>query len=209
MPSLAVYPIRALKRKLKVQFLSFKEIPECLVVSPGGCGSNTLVLYLNKYIKSNIYFEKKYKFFGLSHIYKPNFFLKKNKTKIILINRNFENIYNSLMSRGFIRNSLNLLGDLFPFVYINIFKNNKYLKQKFYKYLELFYSNWSDYDKKYILNIEYDYLYKNKKAAILIKKFLDIKNPEFTKNFPKYKKYNKKKNFVDPSSVLSKKIYNL
>jgi hypothetical protein len=38
------------------------------------------------------FLEKKYKFFGLSHIYKPNFFLKKNKTKIILINRNFENI---------------------------------------------------------------------------------------------------------------------
>lgn len=208
MPSLAIYPFRALKRKFKVQFLSFKEIPECLVISPGGCGSNTLVIYLNKYIKSNIYFEKKYKFFGLSHIYKPNYFLKENQTKIILIKRNFKDIYNSLKSRGFIRNSLTLLGDFFPFIYINILKNKKYLKQKFFKYLKLFYNNWKNYEKKYILNIEYDYLYKNKKTAKLIKEFLDIKNPKFTKNFPKHKKY-KRKNFIDPSSVLSKKIYNL
>jgi hypothetical protein len=66
-----------------------------------------------------------------------------------------------------------------------------------------------NYDKRYILNIKYDQLYKSKKTATLISIFLDIKNPDFTKNFPKHKKYNKKKNFVDPSSILSKRIYNL
>lgn len=206
MPSLLVYPFRGLIRKFKVQFLSFKEIPECLVISPGGCGSNTLVLYLNTFIKSNIYFEKKYKFFGLSHIYKPNYFLKENKIKIILIKRNFKDIFNSLMSRGFIRNSLNLLGDFFPFVYINILKNKIYLKQKFFKYLELFYINWKNYDKKYILNIEYDFLYKNKKTAKLIKEFLDIKSSKFIKYFPKYKKYKKKKISSIPQVFYQKKF---
>ena len=35
MPSLFVYPIRGIFRKLQITTMSFKEKPECLVVSPG------------------------------------------------------------------------------------------------------------------------------------------------------------------------------
>ena len=41
-----------------------------------------------------------------------------------------------------------------------------------------------------------------------IQKFLNINKKNFTKNFPKFKKY-KKKGFIDPSTILSRKIYNL
>ena len=56
--------------------------------------------------------------------------------------------------------------------------------------------------------ISHKSLYKNTKTQKKIKQFLNIKNERFIKNFPKYKKYNKK-GFIDPSTILSKKIYNL
>lgn len=207
MPSLLVYPVRGLRRKFQVYLLSFKNKPDCLVVSPGGCGSNSLVRYLHKFTKSNIHFERKYKFFGLNHIYKPNVYLKKNKIKIILIRRNYNDIYNSMTSRGFVRNTLSFFGDCFPFMYINVFKDKTKLKKKYFRYLKFFYNNWKNYDKNFILNLNYRSLYKSAKTRIKIKKFLNIKNKNFTKNFPKYKKY-KKKGAIDPSTILSKKIYN-
>ena len=208
MPSLLVYPVRGLKRKIQVSFLSFEKKPDCLVVSPGGCGSNSLVSYLNKYTKSNIHFERKYKFFGLSHIYKPSRFLKKNKVKIILIKRSYNDIYNSMISRGFVRNTLNFFGDCFPFLYINILKDDKKLKKKYFNYLDFFYNNWKNYNRNSILVVNYKDLYKNIKTQRKIQKFLNINKKNFTKNFPKFKKY-KKKGFIDPSTILSRKIYNL
>ena len=208
MPSLFVYPVRGLKRKIQVSFLSFKKKPDCLVVSPGGCGSNSLVSYLNKYTKSNIHFERKYKFFGLSHIYKPSSFLKKNKVKIILIKRSYNDIYNSMISRGFVRNTLNFFGDCFPFLYINIFKNDKKLKKKYFYYLDYFYNNWKNYNRDNILIVNYKDLYKNIKTQKKIQKFLNINKKNFIKNFPKFKKY-RKKGFIDPSTILSRRIYNL
>jgi hypothetical protein len=208
MPSLFVYPYRGLRRRAQVSFLSFSETPDCLVVSPGGCGSNSLITYLDKYTKSNIYFEKKFKFFGLNHIYKPNFFLRKNKVKIILIKRDFKGIYNSMLSRGFVRNTLNFFGDYFPFVYINIFKNKRKLKKKYFYYLSFFYNNWKNYNQKHIIVLNYKDIYKSRKIQKKIQKFLNIKDKNFIKKFPKFKRYNKKK-FIDPSTILSKKIYRL
>ena len=40
-------------------------------------------------------------------------------------------------------------------------------------------------------------------------KFLNLKNKDFLKKFPKYKKYVKDRNFVDPSTPLMRKIHNL
>ena len=77
-PNLLVYIKRGIKRKIQVNFLNLKEIPEFLVVSPGGCGSVNLIRYLENFGKSNLYFERKYKIFGLGHIYKPNNFLFSN-----------------------------------------------------------------------------------------------------------------------------------
>ncbi len=90
MPNLLAYIKRGIQRKIKVNHLKLKEIPDFLLVSPGGCGSANLAKYLENFGKSNLYIEKKYKIFGLGHIYKPSNFLIKNKIKIILIKRDFE-----------------------------------------------------------------------------------------------------------------------
>ena len=208
MPNLLVYPIRGVIRKLSVSFLKFQEKPDVLVVSPGGCGSITLIKYLDKYKKSNIYFEKKYKFFHLGHIYKPNSYLKKNKIKIILINRDHEDIFNSMLTRGFLRNSLNIFGDCFPFMYKNIFKDKKKLKNKYLKNLKFFYSNWKIYDNNLILRLNFSDIYKDVDCQRKIMNFLNIKTEKFLKEFPKYERYNKGVGFVDPSTNLTKELYN-
>ncbi len=209
MPSLFVYPIRGIFRKLQITTMSFKEKPECLVVSPGGCGTVSLINHLNKYVKSNIYFEKKYKFYALSHIYKPSAYLKKNKIKIILIRRSYKGIFSSLISRGYITHSLNFYGDCFPFFYINIFKNKKKIKKKFYSYLDFFYKNWMNYDKKRVLIINYKELYSNRKVRNKIKNFLNIHDNNFLKEFPKNERYHKKKKNMDLSTLLTKEIYKI
>ena len=206
MPSLFVYPLRGLQTKIKISFLNLNEKPDCLVVSPGGCGTITLINYLNKFKKTNLYIEKKYKI-NLRHIYKPSNFLKKNNIKIILIKRDFQSIYNSMKSRGFIRNGLSNLGDLFPFMFINLFKDEKKLKKKYFLFLNLFYSNWNNYDTKYILRINFKDLYSNDKSINKIKKFLNINKKNFIKNFPKFKRYIKSDKFIDPSTKQSKKIF--
>ncbi len=110
-----------------------------------------------------------------------------------------------MLRRGFIRNSLSLYGDLFPFLYVNILKDEKKLKKKFINYLTFFYDNWSNYNKNFILKISYKDLY-NKKTKYRIKKFLGIKNKKFITNYPKYKKYINNNSFVDPSTALFKEI---
>lgn len=208
-PNLLVYIKRGIKRKIQVNFLNLKEIPEFLVVSPGGCGSVNLIRYLENFGKSNLYFERKYKIFGLGHIYKPNNFLFRNKVKVIIIKRDFEDIYNSMESRGFIRNSLNVLGDTLPFIYMNILKDKKKLKKKYLSYLKKFYFNWKKYHQELILEVNYPQLYKDLDCRIKIKNFLSIKNDTFLNNFPKFEKYKKDKDFVDPSTILIKEIHNI
>ena len=201
MPNLFVYFKRGIQRKIQVNFLNLQEKPDFLVVSPGGCGSVTLIQYLENFGKSNLYFEKKYKILGLGHIYKPSNFLFKNKVKILIIKRDFEEIYESMKSRGFIRNALNTFGDTLPFVYMNILKNEKRLKKKYLIYLKKFYSNWKKYDKDLMFEVDYYQLYRDLDCRIKIKKFLSIKNDIFLNEFPKFEKYNKDKEFKDPSSL--------
>jgi|TARA_B100002003_G_scaffold244740_1_gene271315 hypothetical protein len=208
MPNLLVYPIRRIGYKIRSHFLNLNEKPKCLIISPGGCGSISLTKFLDKFIKSNLYLEKKYKIFALGHLYRPPSSFKKQKIKIILIKRNLNEIYKSMKSRGFIRNSLNIYGDLFPFVYINIFKSNIKIKKKYINYLKLFYKNWNDYNKNLILKIDFKTLF-NYETKLKIKKFLEIKNKTFLKKYPKYKRYKKNKNFIDPSTLLAKKIYKI
>lgn len=207
MPNLFVYIRRGFKRKIKVNFLNFREIPDFLVVSPGGCGSISLIKYLDNFGKSNLYFERKYQFFGLGHIYKPAKFLFNNKVKVIIIKRNFEDIYNSMVSRGFIKISLNSFGDPLPFIYKNILKDEKKLKKKYLTYLEKFYFNWEKYYPELILKVTYPQLYKDLDCKIKIKNFLSIKNNNFLNNFPKFERYNQDKDFIDPSTILMKSIH--
>ena len=204
MPNLLAYIKRGIQRKIKVNHLKLKEIPDFLLVSPGGCGSAILGKYLENFGKSTLYIEKKYKIFGLGHIYKPSNFLIKNKIKIILIKRDFEDIYNSMTSRGFVRNSLNTFGDLIPFMYINIFKNKRKLKNKYLKYLTKFYINWEKYPQESILLLEYPKFYQDPVSQNEIKRFLNIRSDAFLLNFPKFERYKKGKNFLDPSSIMTR-----
>ena len=207
MPNLLVYIKRGIQRKIKVNYLKLKEIPDFLIISPGGCGSVSLIKYLDNFGKSNLYIETKYKTHGLGHIYKPSNFLLKNKIKIIIIKRDFEDIYASMTSRGFVRNNLNILGDLIPFMYINIFKNKKKLKKKYFKYLTKFYNNWKKYPQEYTLVLEYPKFYYDQDYHNEIKRFLNIYSDDFLVNFPKFERYKKGLNFVDPSTIIAKKIY--
>ncbi len=207
MPNLLVYIKRGIQRKIKVNYLKLKEIPDFLVIWPGGCGSVNLMKYLENFGKSNLYFMKKYKIYGLQHIYKPSDFLLKNKIKIIIIKRDFEDIYNSMTSRGFVRQNLNNLGDLIPFMYINIFKNQKKIKKKYFNYLTKFYNNWERYPRKSTLVLEYPKFYQDIDHQNQIKNFLNISSQSFLSNFPKFEKYKKDKNFVDPSTILARQIY--
>ena len=209
MPNLLVYIKRGIARKLQLNFLNLKEIPDFLVVSADGCGSVSLIKYLENFGKSNLYFERNYKIFGLGHIYKPTNFHFRNKVKVIIIKRDFEDIYNYMKSRGCIRNTLNVFGDPFPFMYMNILKNKKKLKKKYLRYLEKFYFNWRKYNQELILELEYPKFYQDFDCRIKIKNFLDIKDDTFLKNFPKFEKYKKDKNFIDPSTILMRDIYNL
>ena len=209
MPNLLVYCKRGIFRRFKVNYLFLKEKADFFIVSPGGCGTVTLIKYLDGLGKSNLYFEREYKVFGTSHLYKPPNFFFKNDIKVILIKRDYEGIYDSMSSRGFVRNGLNILGDLFPFMYMNIFKDKKKLKQKYFRYLEKFYDNWGKYKKDLVLEIDYPNFYKDVDTQKKIQTFLNIKNENFLKNFPSFQKYNKNENFVDPSSTLMKKLYNL
>tara|TARA_Y100001935_G_C17249240_1_gene480072 strand:+ start:380 stop:1012 length:633 start_codon:yes stop_codon:yes gene_type:complete len=209
MPNLLVYCKRGISRRLAVNYFSLKEKMDFLIVSPGGCGTVSLIKYLDDFGKSNLYFERKYKVFGTSHLYKPPNFFFKNNIKVILIKRDYEGIYNSMTSRGFVRNGLNILGDLFPFMYLNIFKNKKKLKQKYFRYLDRFYTNWDKYNEKLILEINYPNFYQDVDTQEKIKNFLEINDESFLKNFPSFQRYNKNENFVDPSTTLMREIYNI
>ena len=102
-----------------------------------------------------------------------------------------------MISRGYITHSLNFYGDCFPFFYINIFKNKKKIKKKFYSYLDFFYKNWMNYDKKRVLITKFA-----KKNGIINKTSLKdgidqsilwyLKNKKFINNF-KYNQFKKKK----------------
>jgi len=209
MPNLLVLTKRGIEYRIKNNFLKIPEKIDCLVVSPGGCGSTNLIIHLNRYCKSNLYFEKKYKIFALGHLYKPPPSFIKKKVKIILLKRNLNQIYKSMKSRGFIRNALNTYGDLFPFIHINIVRNQKKLKKKFIFNHKKFYDNWSNYPKENKLLIDYDDLYSKTIIKKKIFQFAELKNREFLQKFPKFKRYKKDKFFKDPSTNLMKKIHNL
>lgn len=206
MPNLLILTKRSLITRFNNNFLKLPEKPDCVVVSPGGCGTVTLIKYLEKYSKSNLYFEKKYNISVLGHLYKPPANFYKEDIKVIILRRNLNEIYESMRSRGFIRNALVTYGDLIPYMYTNLFKNKSKLKIRFIKHLKAFYLNWKKYPKNSILTINYKDLYSKKITKQKIANFLEINNKEFLYNFPKYKKYNKNKNFVDPSTLLSNKL---
>ena len=140
MPNLLVLTKRSLVTRFKNNFLKLPEKPECVIVSPGGCGSVSLIKYLDKYSKSNLYFEKKYNILLLGHLYKPPYNFYKDNVKVIVLKRNLNEIHQSMKSRGFIRNALVTYGDLMPYLYTNILKDKKKLKKRFIDHLKFFYS---------------------------------------------------------------------
>ena len=67
-----------------------------------------------------------------------------------------------------------------------------------------FYSNWKKYHQELILEVNYPQLYEDSDCRIKVKNFLSIKNDTFLNNFPKFERYKKDKDFVDPSTILIK-----
>tara|TARA_B100000579_G_C22577110_1_gene731672 strand:- start:246 stop:824 length:579 start_codon:yes stop_codon:yes gene_type:complete len=163
---------------------------DVIVCSPGGCGNVSLNNYLEKYCISNNYLKKNsIQRSGMMHIPKPLNSMIEKRIKIILLKRDFEEIYESHKKRGFLRNSLIWYGDMFSFFR---YKNEKFIKQKFLKYLKKYYYSWSKYPDELKLEIEYKDLWN---SADKIGNFINIKSPEFKKNFPDYKPYEYNKSY--------------
>ena len=139
--------------------------------------------YFNLFLKKNS-IDK----YALMHIPKPLSYMKKNKIKIILLRRDFEKIYQSHKKRGFLRNSLIWYGDMFSFYK---YKDEDYLKKKFFRFLKKYYETWSKYPSDLKLEINYNELWDSAKN---IKNFLNINSLEFVDKYPKYKPYDYKIN---------------
>lgn len=177
---------RGFERKFLLDFKN--KLPDInidvIVCSPGGCGNVTLNNHLENFCISNNALEKKFKIpFGLMHLPKPLNSMQKRKIKIILLKRDFEEIYESHKKRKFLRNALVFYGDMFSFYK---FKNEEYLKKKFLKFMEEYYQHWSSYPDNLKLVVEYKDLWNSSNK---IKEFLNIKEKSFLENFPKYSRY--------------------
>ena len=173
---------RGIERKLLIDFLI--KLPkiniDVIICSPGGCANRTLNNYLEKFCISNNFLTKNYNKIEINHLPRPLKLMIKRKIKIILIKRDFDEIYLSHKRRGFLRNSLIWYGDAFSFYK---FKNELYLKKKFIKYLEKFYQSWTSYPNLLKLEVEFNNLWT---SAYNIKNFLNIKNDKFVEEFPQY-----------------------
>ena len=118
---------RGFERKFLLNFKN--KLPDSnidvIVCSPGGCGNVTLNNHLEKFCISNNALEKKFKIpYGMMHLPKPLIKMQKKKIKIILLKRDFEEIYESHKKRKFLRNALIFYGDVFSFYRFYIFKTN-------------------------------------------------------------------------------------
>jgi len=190
MPSYFNLFIRGFKRKYLLNHLIF--LPDIkidvIVCSPGGCGNVTLNNYLENYCVSNNFLKKNSIYeHALMHIPRPLSCMEKKKIKIILLKRDFEEIYQSHKKRGFLRNALVWYGDMFSFYK---YKNENYLKKKFFRFLKQYYEAWDQYSSELKLDINYNELWH---SAEKIKNFLNINSLEFVDKFPKYEPYDYKK----------------
>ena len=70
------------------------------------------------------------------------------------------------------------------------YKNENYLKKKFFRFLKDYYESWDQYSQDLKLDINYNELWH---SAEKIKNFLNINSLEFVNKFPKYKPYDYKK----------------
>ena len=70
------------------------------------------------------------------------------------------------------------------------YKDENYLKKKFFKFLKEYYQAWDQYPSELKLDIDYNELWY---SAEKIKNFLNINSLEFVNKFPKYKPYDYKK----------------
>ena len=177
---------RGFERKFLLNFKNKlpKDDIDVIVCSPGGCGNVTLNNFLEKFCISNNALEKNFKIpYGMMHLPKPLKEMKKRKIKIILLKRDYEEIYESHKKRNFLRNALIFYGDIFSFYK---FKDEKYLKKKFLNFLEKYYKDWSLYPENLKLEIEYNDLWNSSNK---IKEFLNIKEKSFFENFPEYSRY--------------------
>ena len=117
---------------------------------------------------------------------KPTTHKKFDEATAILVGDAFQSLAFEIIShkkRGFLRNSLVWYGDMFSFYK---YKNENYLKKKFFKFLKEYYQAWDQYPSELKLDIDYNELWY---SAEKIKNFLNINSLKFVDKFPKYKPY--------------------
>lgn len=142
---------------------------DLLIVSTGGVATTTLINYLKLYKKVNDENDKD----GLKHLNKFPFIFKKN-LKILYIYGNYEKIYNSLKRRNIFQSQMVKLGC--PLCYLLRGSIEKFFfKLCISKQIKEFRS------KKNVYVLKFENMWENKEE---LKKFLEIENNNFIKNFP-------------------------
>ena len=168
-------------RSLKNLFLSIinssskpKRIPkdmdlDLLIVSTGGVATTTLINYFKLYKKVNDENDKD----GYKHLNKFPFIFKEN-LKILYIYGNYEKIYNSLKRRNIFQSQMVKLGC--PLCYLLRGSIERFFfKFCINKQIKEFRS------KKNVYALKFENIWENKEE---LKRFLEIDNNDFVKNFP-------------------------
>ena len=145
---------------------------DLLIVSTGGVATTTLISYLKLYKKVNDENDGD----GYKHLNKFPLIFKEN-FKILYIYGNYEKIYNSLKRRNIFQSQMVKLGC--PLCYLLRGSIERFFfKFCINKQIKQFRS------KKNVYVLKFENIWENKEE---LKKFLEIKNNDFIKNFPSKK----------------------
>ena len=145
---------------------------DLLIVSTGGVATTTLINYLKLYKKVNDENDRD----GYKHLNKFPFIFKEN-LKILYIYGNYEKIYNSLKRRNIFQSQMVKLGC--PLCYLLRGSIERFFfKFCINKQIREFRS------KKNVYTLKFENMWENK---VEIKKFLEIEDNDFIKNFPSKK----------------------
>ena len=142
---------------------------DLLIVSPGGVATTTLINYLKLYKKVNDENDRD----GYKHLNKFPF-ISKADLKILYIYGNYEKIYNSLKRRNIFQSQMVKLGC--PLCYL--FRG---AVEKFFFKICIDKQIKEFKEKKNVYALKFENLWENKEE---LKKFLEIENNDFIKNFP-------------------------
>ena len=142
---------------------------DLLIVSTGGVATTTLINYLKLYKKVNDENDRD----GYKHLNKFPL-INKADLKILYIYGNYEKIYNSLKRRNIFQSQMVKLGC--PLCYLL-----RGAVEKFFFKICIDKQITEFKEKKNVYALEFENIWENKEE---LKKFLEIENNDFIKNFP-------------------------